>query len=365
MIIINLRVSKITGKNSGYVLKKTGDCGRITAMTEKTEKKRLVILRVLQEAQRPLGSSKITERLLAGGHEISERTVRFYLESLDKEGLTENLGRRGRLITDRGQEELSTARIIERVGFLAAKIDQMTYRMNFDLSKKTGSVVVNASIIEKSQLRTAVPLIQSVFRAGYAMGSRMALFRPRERIGEVTIPDGMVGIGTVCSITLNGVLLAHGIPTYSKFGGLLELRDYKPTRFVEVIYYNGTTLDPLEVFIRSGMTDYTGATRNGNGRIGASFREVPAESRDHVARLAHQLEEVGLGGFMSIGWPGQPLLEIPVNQGQIGAIVIGGLNPAAILEEQGIKTQSRALASLAEYEVFFHYEELAERARQL
>jgi repressor of nif and glnA expression len=332
-------------------------------MSEKTEKKRLAILRILQEAAGPVGSSKVTERLQAAGHDISERTVRFYLNSMDSEGLTKNLGRKGRLITERGQEEVASARIIERVGFLAAKIDQMTYRMNFDLSRKKGTIVVNVSVLEKSQLRAAAPLVKKVFEAGYAMGRLVALFPPGERVGEVVIPEGMAGIGTVCSITLNGVLLSHGIPTYSRFGGLLELRNYKPTRFVEVIYYNGTTLDPLEVFIRSGMTDYLGATKNGTGRIGASFREVPAESREHVVELARQLELVGLGGFMTIGWPGQTVLEIPVNQGQVGAVVIGGLNPVAIIEEKGIKTHSRALAALADYEAFFHYEELDERIR--
>ena len=312
-------------------------------MREKTEKKRLAILRILQEADRPVGSSKITERLLAEGHEISERTVRFYLRSMDEEELTENLGRRGRRITRRGIGELSSARIIEKVGYLAAKIDQLTYRMNFDISSKTGTVVVNVSMVEKSQLKSAAPLIKRVFDAGYAMGRLMSLLSPGERVGDLAVQEGMVGIGTVCSITLNGVLLAHGIPTYSRFGGLLELQDHRPTRFVEYIHYSGTTLDPLEIFIRSGMTDYLGATENGNGRIGASFREVPAESRDQVVELAHQLEKVGLGAFMSIGWPGQPLLEIPVNQGQVGAVVIGGLNPAAILEERGIKSHSRAL----------------------
>jgi hypothetical protein len=353
-----------SGKIAPFCLQSGRFSGRITRMSEKTEKKRLAILRILQEAGRSVGSSRITERLSAAGHDITERTVRFYLQAMDEEKLTDNLGRRGRRITQKGMEELASARIIDRVGFLAAKIDQMTYRMGFDLKTRSGTVVVNASIIEQSQLKRGTPLIKKVYAHGYSMGRLITLFAPGDRVGETTIPENMVGIGTVCSVTLNGVLLSHGIPTYSRFGGLLELHDYKPSRFVEVIYYNGTTLDPLEIFIRSGMTDYVGATRNGNGRIGASFREVPAESREHVVQLASQLEEVGLGGFMAIGWPGQPLLEIPVNQGQVGAIVIGGLNPAAILEEVGIRTYSRALAALADYEVFFPYEELDERVQK-
>jgi repressor of nif and glnA expression len=308
-----------------------------------------------------MGSTKITEILTAAGHEISERTVRFYLHEMDGEELTKNRGRKGHIITRRGLEELANARIIEKVGFLAAKIDQMTYQMKFDLSNDTGTVVLNVSIVETSSLETAVPLIQRVFAAGYAMGRLLTLFVPGERIGKTTIGDGTVGIGTVCSITLNGVLLAHGIPTYSRFGGLLELKDNEPFRFVEIIHYDSTTLDPLETFIRSGMTDYSGATETGTGKIGASFREFPAESREQVIDLAHRLNEIGLGGFVAIGWPSQPLLEIPVQQGRVAAIVMGGLNPAGILEERGITTRSRALAALAPYDMLFPYEELDAR----
>jgi len=334
-------------------------------MSEKIEKKRLAVLRILLESPHPLGSAQITEQLLATGHEVSERTVRYYLLGLDREGLTENLGKRGRRITEPGRSELQTARVIEKVGFLSARIDQMTYRMSFDLARRSGTVVVNVSLVDQAQIRPAAPLIAKVFKSGYAMGKLMALFKPGDKVGELTVPEQMVGIGTVCSITLNGVLLAHGIPTNSRFGGLLELKDRKPTRFVEIINYDGTSLDPLEIFIASRMTNYLGATETGNGRIGVGFREVPADSRERVMDLAQRLEEVGLGGFMMIGWPGQPLLEIPVSEGRVGAIVIGGLNPAAILEETSVRVHSRALAGLAEYQTLFPYTELDDRIRAL
>ena len=58
---------------------------------------------------------------------------------------------------------------------------------------------------------------------------------------------------------------------------------------------------------------------SGNGRIGASFREIPAESRDRVVELAAKLGAVGLGGFMEIGRGGQALFDIPVSEGRAGA----------------------------------------------
>jgi hypothetical protein len=282
---------------------------------------------------------------------------------MDHEGLTRNFGKRGRQITEKGLSELDSSMIIERVGFMSAKIDQMTYQMNFDLNSKTGSVVINVTIVDLKQVEKYFHLINKVFENGYGMGNLITILEAGEQAGHLTVPDNMIGIGTVCSITLNGVLLKYGIPTNSRFGGLLELQDKIPTRFVEIINYDGTSIDPLEVFIRSGMINHFGSAKSGISRIGASFREFPADSRNVVKELAHKLKHAGLGGFLKIGSPGQPLLEIPVSEGRVGAVVIGGLNPVAILEETGVRVYSRALAGLLEYNRLFHYEELESRIR--
>jgi repressor of nif and glnA expression len=330
-------------------------------MNDSIERKRLAILKSLYRANTPMVSQKITEDLVSQGYDLSERTVRFHLLSLDKKGLTFDMGKLGRKITEKGIIELSKARAFEKVGYLAARIDQLTYLMRFNLEKLEGSVLVNVSLIRREMLEKAYPLMSKVFEAGYAMGKLLVLFKPNEQVGETTIPDSYVGIGTVCSITINGVLLAHGIPVNSRFGGLLEIEDREPTRFVAIINYDGTTLDPLEIFVKSGMTNYTNAVKYGSGLIGASMREIPAASRDNVVELAAKLEQAGLGGFMRIGKPGQSLLEIPIDEGRIGAIVIGGLNPVAILEESGMNLISHTLAGFIDYSHLFPYTELKSR----
>ena len=124
-------------------------------MREKTEEKRMAILRILREADGPLGSSKITERLSAMGHDISERTVRFHLLDMDKAGLTETWAATGGLITPRGPSELDSPGGSRRSGILSAKIDQMTYKMDFDLAKKTGTVVAQRERHPPRQARRA------------------------------------------------------------------------------------------------------------------------------------------------------------------------------------------------------------------
>ncbi len=333
-------------------------------MLEKKKKKELLILGVLKNSSAPLTSSRIAEELLLLGHDVSERTVRLYLSGMNAEGLAASSGKRGYQITERGLDEIASSKIIERVGFLSAKIDQMTYRMNFDLNTSSGTVVINMTVVEPRHLAKHAALVSKVYEDGYAMGNLLALLEPGETLNHVTVPEGMVGIGTVCSITLNGVLLKHGIPTTSRFGGLLELKDRKPVRFAEIIMYDGTSIDPLEVFIRSGMTNYMGAVTEGTGRIGASFREFPAESRDLVEHLAGKLKRIGLGGLMTIGRPGQALLDVPVSEGRVGAIVIGGLNPVSILEEMGIRAYSRALAGLIDFSRLFPYQEIPSRIKE-
>jgi len=330
-------------------------------MSERKKEKLISILSVLKSSDRPLSSARIAEELSSLGQDVSERTVRFYLKQMDKTGLTENVGRKGRLITQQGLEELESSRTIDRVGFLSARIDQMTYRMNFDLTSRTGKVIVNVSLADPADIASRTDLICKVFEQGYAMGHVMSLLGPGETLERISVPDKMLGIATVCSITLNGVLLKYGIPTHSRFGGLLELENRKPTRFAEIITYEGSTIDPLEVFIRSGMTNYVGAVTTGNGLIGAGFREFPSASRQLVEELAQQLRKVGLGGFMAVGRPSQSLLDIPVSEGRVGAIVIGGLNPVAILEETGIRASSRAMSGLIDFNRLFHYAELEDR----
>ncbi len=325
---------------------------------DKTERHRTEILNVLSRSSGPVSSAEISHHLAGAGYLLSERTVRLYLQQLDTEGLTLPHGRRGRTITEKGLDELRVADVMQRVGYLSAKIDQMTYNMTFDLATRTGKLVVNTSIVDPQHLAGSLDKVCQVFAKGYAMGNRCAVLGPGESVGDVTVPPDKVGFCTVCSITLNGVLLKHGVPTTSRFGGLLELRNGLAVRFVEMIHYDGTSIDPLEVFIRSGMTNYSGAIRDGNGLIGASFREMPDDSRDLVLNLSERLSAVGLGAFLEVGLPGQPVLGLPVNHGRIGSVVIGGLNPIAILEEMGHRVYSRALSGLLDYTRLYSYEEL-------
>jgi repressor of nif and glnA expression len=106
------------------------------------------------------------------------------------------------------------------------------------------------------------------------------------------------------------------------------------------------------------MTSVREAVLTGNGKIGASFREVPSMGMPRIEMIRKRLDIVGLGGIMMIGKPGRPLLDIPVSEGRVGMIVAGGLNPIAAVEESGIATENVAMGSLFEFEQLVPFWEL-------
>ncbi len=323
-----------------------------------SQRKIVSILKILTDAGKPLGGTRIAAKLQDVGIDLSQRMVRNYLQRMDQNGLTQNLGKKGRRITPKGEEELKSAFVIEKVGFVASKIDNLTYQMDFSLRKKKGKIILNISSIDIRDIDEAIHQVQLAFRAGLGMGRFVVLGFPGSKVGNGIIGGGKVAISTVCSVTINGILLNEGIHTTSRFGGLLELVKGRPFRFTEIINYDGSSIDPLEIFIKGSMTSVREAVLTGNGKIGASFREVPSMGMPRIEMIRKRLDIVGLGGIMMIGKPGRPLLDIPVSEGRVGMIVAGGLNPIAAVEESGIATENVAMGSLFEFEQLVPFWEL-------
>ncbi len=334
-------------------------------MELETDRKARAILRVLGEAEAPLTSAGIARELELLDIDLKERMVRYYLAALDEAGLTEHLGRGGRRITPRGADELRAAVAGEKLGLVSARVDELSYAMDLDLGTGEGTVVLNVSRLRASDLGAALEWIGLALDRGLGMGPLVAVAREGEVLGGRLVDPGSVALGTVCSITLNGVLRAAGIPVTSRFGGVLELRDGAPHRFRQIIHYDGTTVDPVEIFLKARMMRVRDAATTGGGTIGAGFRELPAaalgRARERMAELAHR----GLlGGIHLLGRPGQPLLGIPVSPGRVGLVVAAGLNPIAAVEEAGIETANHAMATLYPFRELVSARELTARFRE-
>ena len=310
----------------------------------------LAILKILQGHQdSPLGSRELSRQLTLHGVELTERTVRYHLRIMDERGLTKVFGKEGRRITDKGLQELEQAQVSDRVGFIISKIESLSYRTGFDIESQRGEIILNVSCIPQQDIKRAVKIMKPVFASPYVMSDRVTMAGPGEAIGDFVVPDGMVGIGTVCSVTINGIFLKDSIPVSSRFGGLLQVDENGPVRFTSLISYEGSSLDPHLIFIKSGMTSVTDAVKDGMGSVLASFREIPVVCVQRAVELKEQLDSIGIGGIMLVGNPNQPLMEMPVGMDRAGMVVVGGLNPVAALHEAGISTDSAAMAILSEF----------------
>ena len=282
------------------------------------------------------------------GVDLTERAIRYHLKIIEERGLIDIFWKEGRMITSKGREELNNALVSEKVGLVSSRIENMAYKMDFDLYKKSGRVILNISFFHKNDFKKVLKVMTEVFAKKLGTGDLVMVAEAGEELGGVIVPYGKIGFGSLCSINFNGILLKHSISVESKFGGVLQIENSRPLRFTDIISYSGSTLDPHEIFIKSKMTSVGEAT-TGSGKILAGLREIPAASRDEAEAIIRKAESAGFGGAITIGRPGQMVLGAPVGMERVGIVVPGGLNPVAAVEERGIETESKALVTLVDY----------------
>ncbi len=330
----------------------------IGSSSVEVERKVVAILRILSEATEPLGARVIARQLKDYGIDLTERAVRYHLKLMDERGLTRATGRDGRVITQSGAEELENALVSDKVGFVIHRIEDLAFRTTFNWETRSGLVPINASFIAQDKFAHALRAMKKVFKAGICTSDLVYVANEGESLGEAIVPKGKIGFVTVCSIVVNGILLKAGVPLDSRFGGILQIRNHEPLRFVELIHYAGCSLDPSGIFIRGRMTSVRSAATAGDGKILANFREIPAQCRTLAEAVIARLTEAHLAGPVIVGNTGEPVCEVSVEPNRVGLILIGGLNPVAAVEEAGIETENAAMSSVIDYGKLFSFWEL-------
>ena len=314
------------------------------------EPKVIAILRVLSESSEPLGSLGIARQLKSQGVLLSERAVRYHLKTTDERGFTVPMGRDGRMITSEGLEELRFALAPDQVSFMRHRLELLAFLTTFDPQKRTGQVPINTSLFDKERLSDALAAMRGAFKAGLCVSELVAMAGPGDKLGDAVIPSGKVGLATICSVVINGILLKHGVPTESRFGGVLEIRRWKPRRFVAIIDYAGTSVDPSSQYIRAAMTSVSEAVATGSGRILANFREMPGPARPVIEELIPILKEAKIGGVYYLGNTSESVCQVSIGQNRIGMVLLGGLNPLAAASEAGIAAENVGESGTIDYE---------------
>ena len=240
-------------------------------------------------------------------------------------------------------------------------MDELAFRVDLDPLKKSGNLILNLSRVPVHAFRQAMDFIREFAQSAHGFPRHVALGLEGESLCGQPVPYGHVLLGTVCNITLNGVLRAAGIPVHSRFAGLLAMDGHVPRRFEHLIRYEACTMDPSMLFIRSGMTRVIPAVRTGTGLLLAGFREIPAVALTEALRLTALLDRMGLGHALMVGEPNRPVLGIPVAPGRVGLVVAAGLNLVAALAESGIGSDHQAMSGLYPADALLRPAELERR----
>jgi len=320
-----------------------------TTIDSQVQRKLIEILRILYENHEPIGARLIADRMNERGYPIGERGVRYHLRILDERGLTKRQGYDGRVITERGVHELNSALVGDRLGFIITRIEKFIYDTTFDLRKGQGKVIINTSIIDKYDFDKAMEILRRVVNNGYSISPYIKLFEEGTVTSDLKVPEGKIGIATMCSITIDGILMKNGIPVNTKYGGILEVKDRVPVHFEDLIFYTGTTIDPMRIFISKKLTRVLAAVDTGSGRLLANLREIPASALPEAEKVLQSIMDSRIGGIAEIGKPGKQVLGAPVENGKVGVVAIAGVNGMAAVEEMGIRVDTHPISTIIDF----------------
>lgn len=315
-----------------------------------TSQRRLIeILRVIEGVEIPVGARAISDSLATRGFELGERAVRYHLKILDDLGFTMKQGYSGRVLTPLGMRELKDALVDDRIGFVNTRIEECMFKASFDLGSGQGDVIANTSILNKADVESVLEIMVETFDAGYTISRRILIQEEGAGLSSHEIPVGCVGIATLCSITLDSMLMKQGIPVETSYAGVVEIRSGEPKEFTDLIAYAGSSLDPMKVFMARRVTRVADAVSTRSGKILANVRAIPVAAADLASDLLEKSRTVGFGGLLEVGKPGEPVLGCPVGPGKMGIAFAAGVNGAVAAEEQGIRIQTHPLSALLDY----------------
>ena len=242
--------------------------------------------------------------------------------------------------------------------FINSRIENMMYEVTFDPLIRKGKIIVNISIVNESDFKKVIGYIRQAIHSGLSVSPYIKILRAGEKFGNLTIEKGKVGLATACSITIDGVLLKAGIPVKPKFGGVVEIHDGSPLRFTEILSYDSTTIDPLDVLMSQELTSVAEMINTGSGKILANLREAPMASRDKIEQVLDSLVEAGFSCILEVGEPNNDILGVQVGKDKVGIFVIGGTNPMALIQEHGIYIDTQEMSRLLDIEEMVNIDDL-------
>ncbi len=230
--------------------------------------------------------------------------------------------------------------------FVNNTIEDYAMQVTYDPREGTGTVVYNMSIVRNEDLEYSISVCKDAYKAGICVSGLVRFFAPGEKISGYHVPDGHTAIITMCSSTLDGILLRKGVPLNPIGGGVVEIERRIPRRFTHIILYEYTTIDPLQVLISQEITSITDVMRKGSGNILANIRQCHMEAEVLIGEVMDDLAGSSFSGILDVGLPNTPALGVTVDPQYMGIVAVGGTNPMAAIKEGGVRVHTQAIKGL-------------------
>ncbi|MDK2974023.1 MAG: global nitrogen regulator NrpRII [Methanofollis sp.] len=230
--------------------------------------------------------------------------------------------------------------------FLNHLIEEEAMQVTYDPAENEGKVIYNLSLVAADDLDAVLAVVKETYRAGISPSGLVQIFQTGEKAGGYTVPEGLVGICTVCSITLDGVMIRRGVPLHPIGGGVVQIEGGTPRRFTDMVLYDATTIDPLELLVSQDITNVSGVVATGRGSVLANLRECHMEAEATVAAVIEDLERSLIAGVLEIGPPNAPILDFACSPQHFGIAILGGTNVMAAVKEAGYRVEINSLKGL-------------------
>lgn len=225
-----------------------------------------------------------------------------------------------------------------KIPFLLSKSWNLIQQVDFDIEKKSGNIISNVSYVKKDDLEKALDIMEETYN------NDPKYINPYFKLVNHPDDDEKIGIATICSLSIDGLLINNGIISNPKYGGLLELSEIPI--FIDLISYNGSTLNPHKIFLSKNMTNIT---QNNPKKILASFKEIPNISRDYAVYFLDKLSKLGFSIY-KIGKPRELAFNAKANNYNFGVVAGSGLNSIGAIKEKGIDIEVKAIETLIPFE---------------
>lgn len=244
-------------------------------------------------------------------------------------------------ITDKTNSILkeNEAKKQNKISFLLSKSWNLIERVSFDVETMQGDIISNVSYIRKDEVDESLDIMKDAYI------SNRNYINPYYKLVNHPSDDSKIGIATICSLSIDGILIKNGIMCNPKYGGLLELTE--PPTFLDLISYNGSSLDPHKIFLAKNKGAIT--KNNGPAKLLASLKEIPYVALENSTDLLNMLKNIGFSIY-KIGKPRELIYNAKIDNYNFGVVAGSGLNSIGAVKENGIDIEIKAIEKMIPFE---------------